>query len=226
MKPFIISHMMMSVDGRIDCAMTEKIEEPSVYYDALDSLACPSLLMGRVTMQLHYASGQWTAGGNTAPVGHECFHVASGSEGYTIALDTHGSLAYSGNTADGKPLLVVVAECCPKAYLDYLAGKGISWVAAGKEHIDLRRAMELVADHFGVRRISLVGGGHVNGAFLAAGLLDEVSVMVGPGIDGRRGMTAIFDGIADPQAEPVLLDFRDVKRVGNDTVWLRYTVRQ
>ena len=126
----------------------------------------------------------------------------------------------------GKPLLVVVAECCPKAYLDYLAGKGISWVAAGKEYIDLRRAMELVACHFGVRRISLVGGGHVNGAFLAAGLLDEVSVMVGSGIDGRRGMTAIFDGIADPQAEPVLLDLRDVQRVGNDTVWLRYTVRQ
>ena len=149
----------MSVDGRIDCAMTEKIEEPSVYYDALDSLACPSQLMGRVTMQLHYAAGLWTVGGNTAPVGHECFHMASGSEGYTIALDTHGSLAYDGNTADGKPLLVVVAECCPKAYLDYLAGKGISWVDAGKEHIDLRRAMELVACHFGVRRISLVGGG-------------------------------------------------------------------
>lgn len=39
MKPFIVSHMMTSVDGRIDCAMTEKIETSSVYYDALDSLA-------------------------------------------------------------------------------------------------------------------------------------------------------------------------------------------
>lgn len=54
MKPYIISHMMMSVDGRIDCDMTEKIDDSSAYYDALDALGCPSQLMGRVTMWLRY----------------------------------------------------------------------------------------------------------------------------------------------------------------------------
>ncbi len=48
-RPYIICHMISSIDGRIDCSMTE-------YYEALGQLQCPSLIMGRVTMELHYAS--------------------------------------------------------------------------------------------------------------------------------------------------------------------------
>lgn len=225
MKPFIVSHMMTSVDGRIDCAMTEKIETSSVYYDALDSLGCPSQLMGRATMQLHYADELPFTAQDKTPVGHEGYCVAAKAEGYTIALDTHGTLTYSDNTADGKPLLVVVAESCPKAYTDYLEGKGISWIATGKDRIDLYKAMDIASVHFGIERIALVGGGHINGAFLEAGLLDEISVMVGPGIDGRKGMTSVFDGIESTETNPTLLDLQHVSREGNGTVWLRYTIR-
>lgn len=35
MKPYIVCHMMASVDGRIDCAMTEQIESGDEYYEAL-----------------------------------------------------------------------------------------------------------------------------------------------------------------------------------------------
>ena len=101
MKPFIISHMMTSVDGRIDCDMTEKIEASQVYYDALDTLACPSQMMGRVTLQLHYADGRPFHAHDKTPIGHEGYHMAEKAEGYTIALDTHGTLTYSGNTIDG-----------------------------------------------------------------------------------------------------------------------------
>lgn len=225
MKPFIISHMMTSIDGRIDCAMTEKIEAPSVYYDALDSLGCPSQLMGRVTMQLHYAENHPFSAQDSTPVRHEAYYVAEKANGYTVALDTHGALTYSGNAADGKPLLIVVAESCPKAYLDYLEGKGISWIATGKGSINLRKAMEMAAEHFGIERLALVGGGHINGAFLDAGLLDEISVMIGPGIDGRKGMSAVFDGIENTETNPTLLDLKSVKQVGNGTIWLRYTIR-
>ena len=47
--------MMESVDGRIDCGMTEQIDPTNAYYEALDRLDCPSQIMGRVTMQMHYA---------------------------------------------------------------------------------------------------------------------------------------------------------------------------
>lgn len=70
-----------------------------------------------------------------------------------------------------------------------------------------------------------MGGGHINGGFLSRGLLDEVSIVIGAGIDGRSGMTAVFDGIDDPDRPVTLLRLTDVRRIGDDSVWLRYAVR-
>lgn len=54
-RPYIICHMMTSVDGRIDCAMTEQLPGVSEYYDTLDALIAPSRVSGRVTAQLEMA---------------------------------------------------------------------------------------------------------------------------------------------------------------------------
>ena len=216
--------MMASVDGRIDCAMTEQIEPSDVYYDAFDQLACPTTLEGRVTMQIHFAEPQPFRAADTTPIGQPSHHKATEAEGYAVGLDTHGRLCWPSNTHDGKPLLIVTSEDCPREYHDRLTAQGISWIAVGKGHIDLQAMAEVLRRDFGVERMAVVGGGHVNGSFLAAGLLDEVSVMIGPGIDGRTGMAAVFDGINDPQRPATLLRLDSVQRLG-DTVWLRYRVR-
>lgn len=54
-KPYIICHMMTSVDGRIDCAMTEHLPGVQEYYDTLDSLNAPTRVSGRVTAELEMA---------------------------------------------------------------------------------------------------------------------------------------------------------------------------
>lgn len=43
-----------------------------------------------------------------------------------------------------------------------------SWIACGKERVDLARACEILASAFGVERMAVVGGGHINTAFPAA----------------------------------------------------------
>lgn len=40
-----------------------------------------------------------------------------------------------------------------------------SWIACGKERVDLARACEILASAFGVERMAMVGGGHINTAF-------------------------------------------------------------
>ena len=224
MKPYIISHMMESVDGRIDCAMTEQIEPSNAYYDALDQLDCPTTLEGRVTMQIHFAEPQPFRATDTTPIGKTAFHKASAEPGYAVALDTHGRLCWPSNIHDGKPLLVVTSESCPKEYHDTLTRQGISWIAVGKEHIDLKEMVEILNREFDVNRMAVVGGGHINGSFLAAGLLDEISVMIGPGIDGRKGMASVFDGIDDPNRPATLLRLETIERMG-DTVWLKYKLK-
>lgn len=225
MRPYIICHMIASVDGRIDCDMTEQIEGGNEYYEALDSLACPSMLMGRVTMQMHYALAEPFVAADAAPIGCEAFHIARKSAAYCVGVDTHGSLRWGENEFDGQALLVITDQRCPKAYHERLTEQGISWIAVGENGIHLARAMELLAEKFGVERLAVTGGGHINGAFLEAGLLDEVSFMVAPGIDGRAGMAAVFDGIADKNRPATQLHLESVKQLG-ETVWMRYTLKK
>ena len=211
---------MSLLDGRIDCDVTEKIETGDEYYDALNQLDCSSTLMGRVTMQMHYASADPFKAQNNQAIGEECFNVAIQTKGYNIAVDTIGKLKWPHNQFDGMPLLVITSEDCPKEYLDTLTKQYISWIAVGKDSINLKRAMEILRTEFGVERLSVTGGGNINAAFLKEGLLDEVSMMWCPGIDGRKGMTTAFDGL--PQVfPPTKLKLMSVEKLG-DTIWARY----
>ena len=202
---------MSLLDGRIDCDVTEQIESGDEYYDALNQLDCSSTLMGRVTMQMHYASAEPSDVQNNQPVGEE---------GYIIAIDTKGRLKWPHNQFDGMPLLVITSEDCPKENLDTLTKQYISWIAVGKDSIDLKRAMEILRAEFGVERLSVTGGGNINAAFLKEGLLDEVSMMWCPGIDGRCGMTAAFDGLTK-DFPPTKLRLMSVEKLG-ETIWARY----
>ena len=77
-----------------------------------------------------------------------------------------------------KPYLIVTSEKVSKEYLDYLDRQNISWIACVKEHVDLARATEILAEQFGVERMSIVGGPKINTAFLEAGLLDEILSLI------------------------------------------------
>ena len=213
---------MSLLDGRIDCDVTEKIETGDEYYDALNQLDCSSTLMGRVTMQMHYASADPFKAQNNQAIGEECFNVSIQTKGYIIAVDTIGKLKWPHNQFDGMPLLVITSEDCPKEYLDTLTKQYISWIAVGKDSINLKRAMEILRTEFGVERLSVTGGGNINAAFLKEGLLDEVSMMWCPGIDGRKGMTTAFDGL--PQVfPPTKLKLMSVEKLG-ETIWARYNL--
>lgn len=220
-KPYIICHMMTSVDGRIDCAMTEHLPGVEEYYNTLDALEAPSRVSGRVTAELEMALPGTFESKTATPFGKEGFSKATDAAGYEIVADTRGSLLWGEK--EERPLLILTSEKVSQEYLAYLDSKQISWIACGKEHIDLVRACEILAESFGVERMAVVGGGHINAGFLAAGLLDEVSILMGAGIDGRGGMSAVFDGL--PMERPVTpLKLTSVQQFEN-AVWLRFATK-
>lgn len=222
-KPYIVCHMMTSVDGRIDCAMTEHLPGVQEYYETLDSLDAPSRVSGRVTAQLEMSlSGEFHPKKNEL-LGEEKFSKAANADGYEIVMDTKGTLLWNDDLGSRRPLLIVTGENVNREYLDYLDSRHISWIACGKDKIYLRRVCEILAESFGVKRMAVVGGGHINAAFLAAGLLDEVSILIGAGIDGRGGMAAVFDGL--PKDRPVTqLKLKNVSQYDSGAVWIRYKI--
>ena len=221
MRPYTICLMAASIDGRIDCAMTEVIGGDE-YYETLEKIGAAAEINGRMTAQMHFALSGRFAATDATPVGKPSWAVNEKSDRYHVIMDTHGSLLYEDAYIGGVPALIVVSESAPKAYTNYLDDKGISWIAIGKDRIDLAAAVGILHDEFGIQRAVVTGGGHINGAFLKAGLLDEVIMQFNPGIDGRKGWTAAFDGIEDQNFGPVKLKLQDVKQFGNGTVEIRY----
>lgn len=223
-KPYIVCHMMMSVDGRIDCGMTEKIAGSNEYYETLNALHTPTTLSGRVTAQLEMAEPGTFAAENPVDVAvKECFSKKKVASGYQVVVDTRGTLLWRDDRDSDSPLIVIMSKDVPNEYLSYLDSLDISWIVCGEKHIDLRRASEILFTEFGVERVAIVGGGTINAAFLDAGLLDEVSILLGPGIDGRKGMTSTFDGLPMDR-EPVNLKLTGVQPYADGAVWLRYTL--
>ena len=74
-----------------------------------------------------------------------------------------------------------------------------------------------------MKRLAVVGGPLINSSFLDCGILDEISLLIGLGIDGRKGMPGVFDGFN--MEHPVTkLKFKECKNFESGAVWLRYTL--
>lgn len=212
--------MMTSIDGRIDCRMTEQLPGVEEYYDTLAALDTPVHVSGRVTAEMEMATGTFHCKEGT-PYNKEGWFAGRRGEGYEVVIDTHGTLCWNEEDYLDSPLLIVMAESVSQEYLQYLKEKNISWIVCGKENVDLKRACEILKEKFHVERMAVVGGGHINAGFLAAGLLDEVSLVIGAGIDGRAGMAAVFDGL-DENVPVTPLHLKEVKQYESGAVWLRY----
>ncbi|WP_318630330.1 dihydrofolate reductase family protein [Limosilactobacillus reuteri] len=136
-----------------------------------------------------------------------------------MVVDTKGTLQWGTENGNNFPHLIITSEQVTKDYLDR---QNISWIATGKDQIDLAKAMEILADEFNIDRLAIVGGGKINGGFLEAGLVDEISILIGA--DGRTGQPSLFDGRPE-SGRPIALQLKDVESYEDGAVWLRYLVK-
>lgn len=92
-KAFVVCHMMASVDGRIDCDMTEQIGSDG-YYKALAALNVDTTVEGKVTALKHYAEKQPFVAVDKTPVGKEDVFKACDGTDWEVVADTHGTLRW------------------------------------------------------------------------------------------------------------------------------------
>ena len=224
MKPHIICHMVSSVDGKIDGSALSSVMAAGEYEATGAKLKGDAWICGRTTMQQHFAEKKTFLPASRKAAGPRPVFVARRAKSYAISVDTQGKLLWADGDLDGDHLICVVSQQAPADYLDMLRGKGISYIVSGRSSIDLRKAVDQLGQHFGIRTLLLEGGGHINGAFLQAGLVDEISLLMVPGIDGRREIPAIFDGLSPLRKKAVRLRLKSVEYRRRDALWLRYQV--
>lgn len=223
-RPYIICHMASSIDGKIDGSAMRNVMRTGEYEALHSKLGGDAWICGRTTMQQHFAAKDPFVSSTNKPVGPQLPFVAQRAESYAICVDTNGKLRWASNDLDGDHLICVVSERAPSDYLDMLREKKISYVVSGASSVDLTQAVNLLGEHFGIRTLLLEGGGHINGSFLEAGLVDEVSLLLLPGIDGRHKIPAVFDGVADTKQPAIPLKLKSVEQRDGDALWIRYEV--
>jgi 2,5-diamino-6-(ribosylamino)-4(3H)-pyrimidinone 5'-phosphate reductase len=227
-RPRVICHMSASIDGRIvadrwpeqvTVPMRQQYEQIHAGYGA-DGWIC-----GRVTMEpfaRQVRSESEVRREHTGGRPREDFRAPGHHDSYAFAIDSSGRLAWQSSDISGDHVVAILSERVSDDYLELLRERGVSYMLAGGRRVDLPLALEKIGTRFGVRTLMLEGGGKINGGFLAAGLIDEVSLLLAPAVDGRIKTPALFD--MDLVASPCRLALEAVERRAGDLIWLRYRV--
>lgn len=225
MKPYIICHMMSSIDGH---ALTDgwdralKNSANQQYEKLADTFAFDAWLCGRVTMQEIAHGEDYPKGLATAPIAREHYFADRTADKYAISVDPQGKVAWKSNQALGSHVVEVLSEAVTDDYLAYLRSIQVSYVFGGERELDLAAVVELLAKELGIERLCVEGGPHVSGAFVHAGLVDEVSVLILPLVDGRGAHPASFEVNENAWSAPTYLTLSSAEVQDGGGVWLRY----
>ncbi len=238
-KPYVVCHMLTSLDGKIDGSFFSAPETRSAsqkYGELRNYFACNATLYGTTTMLGGYASGRvddlrqkgtGSRQGDFRQKDQEDFIAPSDVQNYIISLDPEGVLAFDSPYSERKGrarahIIEALTEKASLEYTTYLRNKGVSYLFAGKETFDCALLLHKLKTQFGIERLMIAGGGVTNWSFAAEGLVDELSIVVAPVADGSTESVSIFEEIGGQPHPPVSFTLKEAKPFDGDGVWLRY----
>lgn len=225
-RPYVICHMVPSVDGKI-VTSSWKLQAlvTREYESSSRTFRSNAWLIGRVSMEAYAGKTKVPKRRAGAAIPRTDFVAEHGAKAFAIALDPSGKLTWRSSRIDDEHVITILSERVSDDYLAFLQDKGVSYLFAGKAELNLRVALSKLRRHFGIERLLLEGGGKINGTFLAADLIDELSVLIAPIADGGIGTPTLFDAQAGKSLTRHL-ELISVKKRAGGLVWLRYRVRR
>lgn len=221
-NPYVICHMIPSVDGRI---VTGRWRLPHAawghYEKTAAALKGDAWIIGRVSMEPYAGRGSAPRAAGPVPAGD--FIAPHKAKSFAIALDPSGKLAFKKADIDGEHVIAVLTGKASESHKAYLRAKGVSYLIGGRDSINLRDVLGRLRADFGIKRLLLEGGGRINGTMLKAGLIDELSLLIAPVADGANGTPTLFDS-GTRSRTPDSLKLLSCKALAGGVVWLRYKV--
>lgn len=231
--PFVVCHMLTSLDGKIDGDFF-RAPEAGPAQQAYGSLRgfyrCQATLYGTTTMLGGYADGAVSSLPEEAPessrqdfINPEGLAVGN----FIVSMDPQGELAFHSHLVarKGRPTSHVIQALTQKAsprYLSYLRKRGISYLFAGEDRLDCSLLLRKLSGSFGISRLMVAGGGITNQAFLQDGLIDELSLVIAPVADGGNALSVFEPASFLPDHVPVPFTVEETKVLPGNTLWLRY----
>lgn len=235
-RPRIICHMMTSLDGKITgdfmgASVTRKIDNE---YERTNNTYNPDAwLCGRVTTEENFTDFRKPNLQEDAPQVPEGDFIADpDAEMYYVSIDRLGKVGWTKNTITymERPeahIIEVLSEQASNAYRDLLRRLNISYIIAGQEYIDCTLASQKLKSLFNINTLMVSGGGFINGSFLSEGLIDELSLIIAPVTDAASDTSTLFEtGSYIKPISPVAFSLKEVEKLAEGGLWLRYETRK
>jgi riboflavin biosynthesis pyrimidine reductase len=227
MKPYVICLMACSVDGRtLPSRWCPKGAAGDVFERVHDKLSGDAWLVGRVTGQ-EFAKDKPYPASTKERFQREPWFARRDANAYGVVLDAHGEIAWGRSEIGGDPIVVALSETVSDAHLAGLRSEGVSYIFAGESQLDLALTLDILNRKLGVKRLLLEGGGGTNGAFLRAGLVDELNLVLCPAVDGAQGAPSVFDSTkadADQRAPVTAMSLESSEALEGGVVLLKYRI--
>ena len=229
-RPYIICHMVMSIDGKVtgDYLFRPECEKATdIYYEINQKYQSNGFICGRVTMEGSFTNGWYPDLTQYASFDNKKDYIVEDLSGfYAVAFDPKGKLGWKSNRIiDEDPgygnaqIIEVLTEQVDPRYLSYLKAIGITYIFAGETEIDIELALFKLKNIVGAETLLLEGGSIVNGYFERVDTIDELSLVVAP-------------VIADAEAKPLFMNsqiadykLKEIKQYDSSIVWLNYKRR-
>ena len=229
MKPHITCIMVTSIDGRLHPSRWTKSPdgERSDWTEAFekihDTLNGDAWIVGRVTMA-EMSKAQAHAPDDFGSVERPAHFANRDAKTYAIALDPSGKLHFNKPDVGGDHVVVLLGNGVSDSHLAELAGDGVSYIVSNGAEIDLAAMLEALNSELGISHLLLEGGAGINGSFLAAGLVDEISLLIAPAVDGNPAVQSFVDAGSEGLTGKVQLSLTSCETLDHGIVHLRYAV--
>lgn len=237
-RPYIVCHMLQSIDGKISgnfFNFESTLNLSMIYQQMAKAYKGNTIIYGSVTLVERY--------GDSKTLDLESFsketvekkdYIHHGLEkSWVIAIDPYGDIGWSDevlkdNRLKNKAVITVVSDSVSDEYLAYLQSLNISYLIGGQvNNFNLKEIVKKLKDKFGIEKIMLQGGGIVNGTFLSADLIDEISLIIAPIVGGDQTATLFGNGeYLKAEISPVKYSLTKSEPLTDSGIWLNYHKRK
>ena len=215
MKPNLIMHTQISLDGRI-----KGFEKAEIYYLVAGKINSDAVLFGSNTVYTAFENYPAETEADfvkpiTKPDDPRPIGVIPDSRGRLRNLHCLRNLGYL------KDVVILVSSATPPEHLNYLKERNYEYIVAGEDHVDYEKAFQILHDKYGCKAIRTDSGGVLTNILLEKGLIDEISLVVSPCLVGKNERN-LFESLL--LNEKIQLELKNTEIVEQNYLSLTYNV--
>lgn len=214
MLPKVILHNSVSLDG----SLTNFMPNMELHYNIAGKYDADAHLIGSNTVKV----GAELYGG-PVPAEQECDFVKPercATLPVWVIPDTKGTLKGILHTCRRfefcRDVVVLISEETPKGYVEHLEERNYDYHVVGEQHVDLKKALGLLSEKYGVKTVLADTGRILGNLLLNQGLVTKVSLLIHPVIVGANSYNMFSD------INNLKLKLLQSKILEKDYVWLVY----